>query len=135
MLGIAAFNDRESHRMNRISIRPALACLAPLGLALQGCAALPEADVATAPATAEAPVAAGPGLWQVADADTTIYLFGTVHALPESVEWYKGPIETALAVSQELVTEIPSNAAQDPAAQQMVMTSALLPADESLRDD
>lgn len=134
MLGIAAFNDRESHRMNRISIRPALACLAPLGLALQGCAALPEADVATAPATAEAPVAAGPGLWQVADADTTIYLFGTVHALPESVEWYKGPIETALAVSQELVTEIPSNAAQDPAAQQMVMTSALLPADESLRD-
>ncbi len=75
MLGIAAFNDRESHRMNRISIRPALACLAPLGLALQGCAALPEADVAVAPAMAEAPVAAGPGLWQVADADTTIYLF------------------------------------------------------------
>ena len=38
-----------------------------------------EAAVATAPATAT--VAAKPGLWAVKDADTTIYLFGTVHVL------------------------------------------------------
>ena len=52
MLGIAAFNDRESHRMNRISIRPALACLAPLGLALQRCGAMNDADDAVATAMA-----------------------------------------------------------------------------------
>ena len=120
--------------MTRPTVRQAIACLAPLTLALQGCAAYPETDVATAPVAAQAAVAKGPGLWKVADEDTTIYLFGTVHALPESVEWYQGPIESALAASQELVTEIPDGAAKDPAAQQMVMAKALLPADESLRD-
>ena len=116
--------------MTRPTVRQAIACLAPLTLALQGCATYPETDVATAPIVAEPPVAKGPGLWKVADEDTTIYLFGTVHALPESVEWYQGPIESALAASQELVTEIPDGAAKDPASQQMVMGKALLPADE-----
>ncbi|KWV96452.1 MULTISPECIES: TraB/GumN family protein [unclassified Erythrobacter] len=120
--------------MIRFSNRPALACLATLALSLQGCATYPDAEVATAPATAEAQAPVGPGLWKVADEDTTIYLFGTVHALPENVEWYEGPIETALAASQELVTEIPGNAAKDPASQQMVMAKALLPADGSLRE-
>ncbi|MEX0341547.1 MAG: TraB/GumN family protein [Erythrobacter sp.] len=120
--------------MIRFSPRPALAWLAPLALALQGCATYSDADVATAPVAVEAPAPVGPGLWKVADEDTTIYLFGTVHALPDGVEWYKGPIETALAASQELVTEIPNGAAQDPSAQQMVMGKALLPAGQSLRE-
>lgn len=121
--------------MSTAFARPALACLAPLALVLQGCASQPEPETAAPPPPVERPVAAaGPGLWQVADDDTTIYLFGTVHALPQDVEWYRGPIESALATSQELVTEIPSGAAQDPGLQQMVMTRAVLPADESLRD-
>ena len=43
-----------------------------------------------------------PALWRVADEDTTIYLFGTIHALPETVEWYRGPIGEALAETPEL---------------------------------
>ncbi|MBW3168350.1 TraB/GumN family protein [Qipengyuania flava] len=123
--------------MTAFSLRPAMLALAPLALALQGCAtysdpvAEPAAPVAQ-PAAAAEPV--GPGLWKVADEDTTIYLFGTIHALPETVEWYRGPIGEALAETQELVTEIPTGAAQDPAMQQMVMASAVLPADQSLRD-
>ena len=34
------------------------------------------------PAAAKAPQAAHPALWAVADADTTVYLFGTIHLLP-----------------------------------------------------
>ena len=48
----------------------------------------------------------GPALWQVADADTTIYLFGTVHALPQGRDWFDGRIERAFNASDELVTEI-----------------------------
>ncbi|MBX7481321.1 TraB/GumN family protein [Qipengyuania qiaonensis] len=111
--------------------------LCPAALALQACASNPDAEggVATTAAQAGKPAGtSGPGLWKVADEDTTIYLFGTVHALPESVEWYEGEIETALATSQELVTEIPGEATGDPASQQMVITKAMLPVDKSLRD-
>jgi uncharacterized protein YbaP (TraB family) len=48
----------------------------------------------------------GPALWQVADQDTTIYLFGTVHALPQTTTWFDGRIERAFNASDELVTEI-----------------------------
>ena len=117
-------------------LRPALLSLAPLAFVLQGCASYPAAESPAPPPApvAEPPAPTGPGLWKVADEDTTIYLFGTVHALPESVEWYRGPIEQALAQTQELVTEIPSGAALDPAAQQQVMTKALLADGRTLRD-
>ncbi len=133
-LAIAALIDRESYRMIRLKYRPALACFATLALALQGCTTVPEAETAAAPMAEREAARSGPGLWKVADEDTTIYLFGTIHALPGSVVWYEGPIENALAASQELVTEIPSDAARDPASQQMVMAKAMLPADQSLRD-
>lgn len=102
---------------------------------LQACTAVGEdtaALAAAAPAAAAQP--AGPALWKVADEDTTIYLFGTVHALPEDIDWYNGPIAAALGSAGTLVTEIPSGFEQDPAAQQTIMTMAMLPEGESLRD-
>ncbi len=114
------------------------AWLPAVALLLQGCAASSEGELASAPAPAVAQTQpaerAGPALWKVADEDTTIYLFGTVHALPKGTEWYGGPIESALSGADELITEIPASAAQDPAAQQMVMSKAMLPQGETLRD-
>jgi uncharacterized protein YbaP (TraB family) len=72
-------------------------------------------------------------LWKVADADTTIYLFGTVHALPKDVDWYRGPIAAALTAAQVLVTEIPPGELTTPAVQQAFLTKAQLPAGQSLR--
>ena len=74
---------------------------------------------------------AGPALWQVADEDTTIYLFGTVHALPQDVEWYDGRIAGAFDASDEFVTEI--DMAQADAAGQTIMAQAALPAGTTLR--
>lgn len=48
-----------------------------------------------------------PALWKVADKDTTIWLFGTIHVLPQPVDWYAGPVAKAFDAAQELVTEIP----------------------------
>nr|WP_279380242.1 TraB/GumN family protein [Sphingosinicella soli] len=64
--------------------------------------------------TASAPVAAaaaasngnGPGLWRVKDDDTTIYLFGTIHMLPDGTDWLKPVIAKAFDASDTLVLEV-----------------------------
>jgi len=59
----------------------------------------------TVPASARAPRTAQPALWQVSDADTTIYLFGTIHLLPADLEWRTAKFDQALQGSQQLVVE------------------------------
>jgi len=56
-------------------------------------------------AAAEAPQAARPALWEVSDADTTIYLFGTIHLLPEHLQWRTARFDQALDSAQQLVVE------------------------------
>jgi len=58
-----------------------------------------------APAAADAPQTARPALWEVSDADTTIYLFGTIHLLPEHLQWRTAKFDQALNSSQQLVVE------------------------------
>ena len=108
--------------------------LAAMLCLLAGFAALPlraqPAPVA-APKADAAPAPTRPALWKVADEDTTIWLFGTVHALPEGIAWYDGAVRTAFEGSRELVTEI---AKPDPARmQELVLSKAVLPEGQSLR--
>lgn len=89
--------------------------------------------VARPAARAAAPVAtiARPALWKIQDADTTIYLFGTIHLLPKGLRWFAGPVESAFNTSEEFVSEI---AESDPGAIQRVMIAkAFLPPDQTLR--
>jgi uncharacterized protein len=46
-----------------------------------------------------------PALWQVADKDTTIYLFGTIHLLPRDSSWRTKKFDQAVQKSQSLVLE------------------------------
>jgi len=55
---------------------------------------------------------ARPALWAVSDADTTIYLFGTVHMLRPEVHWFEGDVKQAFDRSDSLVVEV---AKEDPA--------------------
>lgn len=59
-----------------------------------------------ASAVAVATVDADPALWVVRDADTTVYLFGTVHLLRPGLSWFDEAVADAFAASDELVTEI-----------------------------
>ncbi|MXO90201.1 TraB/GumN family protein [Pontixanthobacter aquaemixtae] len=93
----------------------------------------PKAEAA-AEATAETAAPTAPALWKVADEDTTIYLFGTVHILPKDVEWYNAEIATALTTSDELVTEIYMPEGSEMQAQQAFLAKANLPEGQSLRD-
>lgn len=55
---------------------------------------------------AQEPLAsAKPALWQVSDADTTVYLFGTIHLLPKDYSWRSTEFDKAVASSQSLVVE------------------------------
>ena len=44
-------------------------------------------------------------MWVLSDADTTIYLFGTFHALDERTDWLATPIRAAFDSSDELILE------------------------------
>ncbi|MCP3732955.1 TraB/GumN family protein [Sphingomonas sp. MG17] len=62
---------------------------------------------------------ADPALWVVKDADTTIYLFGTVHLLKPGLSWFDEAVKKAFDESGELVTELGSP--PDPATVQPLM--------------
>ena len=49
---------------------------------------------------------ARPALWVARDADTTIYLFGTVHLLPADTNWHYPALDKALGDSQTLYIEL-----------------------------
>lgn len=81
----------------RIGMGRTRVALAAAAAALTACA--PQ----QAPAASAAP---RPAMWKLADADTTVYLFGTFHLLPQGHGWRTPAIEAAMASSEELVMEI-----------------------------
>lgn len=67
----------------------------------------------------------GPGapvLWTMADEDTTIHFFGTVHILRPDIEWRSERFETLFAASDKVVFEVDM---KSEAAQRAVMTDFL----------
>ena len=99
---------------------------APLALLLAGPA------VAQPPRPASATVPADPALWVVKDKDTTIYLFGTVHALKPHLGWFDSAVRKAFDRSAQLVLEIPL---PDPEqARSVILPLAIDATGRSLRD-
>jgi uncharacterized protein len=67
---------------------------------------LATASQAAEPATQANAVNADPALWVVKDDDTTIYLFGTIHAMKPEVQWFDGGVKSAYNASSEVVIEM-----------------------------
>ncbi|MDO9589300.1 MAG: TraB/GumN family protein [Brevundimonas sp.] len=95
--------------------RPALA--GALGLVLAAAWAFqPVQAIAQAVEAAPAPAAAarvvpraegaGPALWVVRDADSTLYLFGTVHVLRPTTAWGSARVDAAFDSADEVWFEI-----------------------------
>ena len=90
-----------------------LAAGTALGLALVAALLAPwvgkaHAEIAAAPAAmaAEPAAARGPALWVVKDADSTIYLFGTVHVLRPSTQWESSQVTAAFNSASDIWFEI-----------------------------
>ncbi len=75
--------------------------------------------------------AAHPALWMVKDADTTIYLFGTVHLLPNDTDWRSPALDSALSKSHTLYIEITDD---DPASMAALVLKYGLDASHPLTD-
>jgi len=101
---------------------------AALALAITGCSTAPRMIVETPPAGA----IPGPALWRVADEDTTIYLFGTVHALPRETLWFDARVQRAFDASSELVTEVDLSNVQS--SSQALASAGMLADGQNLRE-
>jgi uncharacterized protein len=114
-------------RIVKLALAPlaALALLGPATLAQQSQPTPQKVEAVPAPTLAK------PALWKVADKDTTIYLFGTIHLLPKGIEWYDGKLATAFEQSKELVTEIPETS--DGQTMNVMLKYGMLPAGQTLR--
>jgi len=66
-------------------------------LALAACAPQAQSAGTTVPR---------PAMWKLADEDTTLYLFGTFHLLPEGQTWRTPAFDAALTGADELVLEV-----------------------------
>lgn len=65
-------------------------------------AALAAAMPVSAPPSSQA---AQPAMFMVRDADTTVYIFGTFHALDGNSQWLSSPVRDAFEQSGELILE------------------------------
>ncbi|OYW46802.1 MAG: TraB/GumN family protein [Novosphingobium sp. 12-63-9] len=72
-----------------------------------------------------------PALWKVSDADTTIYLFGTIHMLQPGADWLNGPLAKAVDGADEIVTEVLDPGGDD--TQAALLQRAMLPPGQNLR--
>lgn len=62
---------------------------------------------------------ADPAIWVVSDPDTTVYLFGTFHALDGKSDWFNEEVKSAFDKADEIVLELPT--LEDKAALQPVI--------------
>jgi uncharacterized protein len=93
--------------------------LLPLAALASPVAAAPKTfeDVKAAVAPGEPQPDPRPALWLLADEDTRIYLFGTIHVLPPGFRWRSAALDKAVGESAELVVETYDPPGTDLAAQ------------------
>lgn len=77
-----------------------------------------RAQADAAPATEDAPQ--GPAMWVAKDADTTVYMLGTVHLLPAELEWRTPAIQAAFDEAKVVYFEAD---VASPEAQQSMMAA------------
>lgn len=94
------------HRRLAVSARRLSSTIAGLALGaalgLTAVAAPLEAFAAEPPAA----IADGPALWVIRDADSTLYLFGTVHVLKPSTQWDSAKVNAAFDSASDIWFEI-----------------------------
>lgn len=103
--------------------------LARLAAVLLLAAPLPACAKAPAPA-ARASGDADPALWVAKDADTTVYLFGTIHVLKPGLSWFDEAVRAAFDRADEVKLEIVALPPAEMAA--LIGAKGTLPAGETL---
>jgi uncharacterized protein YbaP (TraB family) len=83
--------------------------------------------------TAGSDVNAYPAMWLAEDDDSKVYLFGSIHVLPEGVRWYTPAIASAFENAEELVIESKADdSSGETAISDYIDERALLPEGQTL---
>ena len=85
-------------------------------------------------AAAREPNAAAPALWRVADADTEVILFGSVHLLPNQLEWRTDALDRAARDADIVYLEAPNDASAQQRVVRLVQSKGFLAPGERLTD-
>jgi len=80
--------------------------LAFLALTLSACGDRPVIDGAAQKVAEARARNDGPALWVAKDYDSTVYLFGTVHLLPDDLSWLKDDVKTAFGKAGTIYFEV-----------------------------
>ena len=86
--------------------RKLLALLLPLLPGIAAAQAPPDHGLAAGAAQTQAASEPRPAIWLVSDADTRIYLFGSVHALTPGRRWRSPALDRIIGQADELVLEV-----------------------------
>ena len=78
------------------------------------------------------PAFAKPPVWIVRDKDSEMVLFGSIHALPATLDWRPAALDAAMTSADDLWFEFPSASAADADANRRSAEAAQLPAGQSL---
>jgi uncharacterized protein YbaP (TraB family) len=76
--------------------------------------------------------AAAPPVWVVRDADSELVLFGSVHVLPQGLDWAPPALTAALKTADDLWFELPIDPASEAETSQLANANGLLAPDQSL---
>ncbi len=81
----------------------------------------------------EMPGHTGPAIWRMTSGESTVYLFGSMHILPDALSWTTPEIERAMESSDLFVFEVPVG--DDTVAQErdFVLHNGVLPRRQSIR--
>lgn len=101
---------RTANHVSRLALGGCAALAASAALAAFPGAAHAQNAAAPAAAVAAAPIpraeGAGPPLWVVRDADSTVYLFGTIHYLRPGTAWGSDKVDAAFAGADQFWVEV-----------------------------
>lgn len=86
------------------------------------------------PAAAEPTVHAHPALWHVTGPKGDVYLLGSIHLLPDNIDWHTRSIKAAMSRSDVFVFEVSTDAKAQGEIQKLIAEMGMLPPGQSLRE-
>jgi uncharacterized protein YbaP (TraB family) len=109
-----------------------LRALFGLSLGVLSLVLLSQAHAAVKPGAAAKPSTATPAMWTVHGSKGTVYMLGSIHALPKNMHWQTQQLMARLNDADTFVFEVPMDAAARAHAATYFRDNALMPAGMSL---
>lgn len=78
-------------------------------------------------------IASGPAIWRVRSGESTVYLFGSIHILPNGYPWMTRRITDAMNASDLFVFEVPIGKDTIAEEREFILKYGLLPKRQSIR--